>query len=404
MVRLAVNDPLGAFIRHDKVALEPRQTGPLSGLTFATKDIFDIRDHVTGCGNPTWFDTHERASRTAPIVETLLEAGARMVGKTITDELAYSLNGQNHHYGTPVNVYDPSRIPGGSSSGSASATAGGLVDFALGSDTGGSVRIPASFNGLYGLRPTHGRIALDGVMPLAPSYDTIGWFADKAEILRRVGEVVFEADVADAPTPARVLIADDLIELVDPKAIDALSAAMDAAEGVLGPAEHLRLSRAGLTTWKDAFRVTQAGEIQESHRAWIESATPNFGPEIAERFDWAMGLDARAIEAAKAERQDHAERVREVVGADAVIMTPTAPTPAPKKRIGAEELRRFRDRVLSMTCVAGMAGLPQLSMPFGQVDKLPVGLSLIAPAGWDEALLKLAPKLAQILGRAEDAA
>src|SRR3546814_654433 len=187
-----VDDGRGAFITHAEVRIDGAADGPLAGVTFAAKDIFDTAGHVTGCGNPDWLRTHSPAVETAPVVHTLLEAGATLVGKTLTDEIAYSLNGENVHYGTPINVNAPGRIPGGSSNGSAAAVAGGLVDFALGSDTGGSVRVPASYCGIYGLRPTHDRISLDGVMPLAPSFDTVGWFAREADLIARVGQVLLD--------------------------------------------------------------------------------------------------------------------------------------------------------------------------------------------------------------------
>src|SRR6187401_2279204 len=176
-------DTLGAFCRHTHVALAGAAQGPLAGLTFGLKDIYDIAGHKTGFGSPDWLGTHEVASRTASVATRLLGAGATMVGKTHTEEMAFSLTGKNAHYGTPLNPAAPGRIPGGSSSGSASAVAGHLVDFAIGSDTGGSVRAPASFCGIYGIRPTHGRIALDGVCPLAPMFDTCGWFARDPEML-----------------------------------------------------------------------------------------------------------------------------------------------------------------------------------------------------------------------------
>src|SRR6476661_8794835 len=187
-------DELGAFTRHTHVAREGSDKGPLAGLTFGVKDIYDIAGHKTGFGSPAWLDTHDAAVKTAPIVQQLLDAGANMLGKTHTDELTFSLQGENHHYGTPVNVNAPGRVCGGSSSGSASAVAGGLVDFALGSDTGGSVRAPASLTGTYGLRPTHGRVSLEGARPLASSFDVAGWFAREPDVMERVGGVLFSED------------------------------------------------------------------------------------------------------------------------------------------------------------------------------------------------------------------
>src|SRR5947199_6802555 len=157
--------------------LPPTGSGMLDGLCFAVKDLIDVAGWKTGCGNPTWRDSHPPAMAHAVCVEQLLRAGARCVGKTICDELAFSLLGENHFYGTPLNARAPDRVPGGSSSGSASAVAAGLCDTALGTDTGGSVRVPASFCGLYGIRPTHGRIDMSGVMPQAPRTGTTRWFA-----------------------------------------------------------------------------------------------------------------------------------------------------------------------------------------------------------------------------------
>ncbi|HEX6004321.1 MAG TPA: amidase family protein, partial [Burkholderiales bacterium] len=217
-------DQVGAFCRHTHVALKGSGSGPLAGLTFGVKDIYDIAGHRTGFGSPDWFATHAAAARTAPTVQRILNAGADMVGKTHTDELTYSLNGENPHYGTPVNVNAPGRIPGGSSSGSAAAVAAGLCDFALGSDTGGSVRAPASYCGIYGIRPTHGRVSLEGACPLAPSFDTAGWFARDATLLERVGQVLLGE--ARAQAPGRLLLARDAFELAGDAITQALQAAV----------------------------------------------------------------------------------------------------------------------------------------------------------------------------------
>ena len=199
MNEIVANDRLGAFCRHTHVEMKGASHGPLLGLTFAVKDIYDVAAHRTGFGSPDWLRTHGPAEQTAPVVQRLLDAGADVVGKTHTDELTWSLTGENAHYGAPVNVSAPGRITGGSSSGSASAVAAGVVDFAVGSDTGGSVRLPASFCGILGMRPTYGRIPLDGVCPLAPSFDTCGWFARDAGVFERVDALL--CDDAPAPPP-----------------------------------------------------------------------------------------------------------------------------------------------------------------------------------------------------------
>ncbi len=181
----------------EQFALAPTGNGTLDGLTFAVKDIIDVAGRRTGCGNPRWLETHPPAAVHAVCVEQLLAAGARCVGKTVTDELAFSLLGENPHDGTPLNPSAPERVPGGSSSGSASAVACGLVDFALGSDTGGSVRVPASNCGIFGLRPSHGRISVAGVMPFAPTFDTIGLFARRPALLARSASMLLGCDCPD---------------------------------------------------------------------------------------------------------------------------------------------------------------------------------------------------------------
>src|SRR5436190_3763314 len=217
-----MHDPLNAFCAHAAARLQGAPAGPLAGLTFAAKDLFDIAGHVTGAGNPDWLARHAPAERTAPLVQALVDAGAEMVGKTHTDELSRGIFGENSHYGTPTNPNALGRVPGGSSSGSAAAVAGGLVDFALGTDTGGSVRIPASFCGLFGIRPTHGRLPLAGMVGQAPSFDTIGWFAREPHLLGRIGEILLGADLKSANRPRHVIVATDAFAIADPATASAL--------------------------------------------------------------------------------------------------------------------------------------------------------------------------------------
>lgn len=207
-------DPLGAFCRENHAARKGHAQGPLSGLTFAAKDAFHIEGARTGFGQPEWLRTHPPATVTARAVELLLEAGADMIAKAHCDELCYSLTGENAHYGTPENVNAPGRVPGGSSNGSAAAVAGGLVDFALGSDCGGSVRIPASYCGIFGMRPTWGRVPLEGALPFGPSFDVAGWLARSPDVFERVGRVLLQ-DQSPPKRPQRVLIAKDAFGLVE---------------------------------------------------------------------------------------------------------------------------------------------------------------------------------------------
>ena len=278
--------------------------GPLHGLTFAAKDVFDIAGSRTGFGNPTWLESHPPALATAPAVQRLLDAGADMVGKTVTDELTYSLSGQNAHYGTPVNSSAPGRICGGSSSGSASAVAGGMVDFAMGTDCGGSVRLPASYCGILGIRPTHGRISLEGVSPFTWSFDVAGWFARDAGVFAAVGKVLLDGE-GELPAPRRLLFAEDAFGVVDPEVAEALAPAVQLAAGAVGQRADVTVSPDGLTGWFETFRVIQAWEIWYNHAAWISEHKPDFGPGIRERVEWASRVTEAEVEAARDRRDDN---------------------------------------------------------------------------------------------------
>ena len=273
------NDKLGAFCRENHAELTHTGNGPLDGLTFGAKDVFHIAGNRTGFGNPDWLRTHSEETTTASAVQTLLNAGADMVGRTLTDELTYSLSGENIHYGTPINSAAPDRIPGGSSNGSAAAVAGDLVDFALGTDCGGSVRLPASYCGILGMRPTHGRIATDGVIPFAPSFDVVGWFARDPSLLERVGMELF-AEPKGMATKKRLLFASDAFELVDASVNAAIRPAVDAIAELFDSTAELQVSSAGLNTWFEVSRVVQGSEIWGNRKTWIEEVNPTFGPGI----------------------------------------------------------------------------------------------------------------------------
>ncbi len=388
------NDPLGAFMPGPRLTLPPSGMGPLNGLSFGAKDIFDVAGHVTGCGNPDWARTHMPAPAHAPAVEKVLAAGANLVGKTITDELAYSLNGQNHHYGTPTNSNAPGRIPGGSSCGSASAVAGGACDFALGSDTGGSVRIPGSYCGVYGLRPTHGRVDIAGVMPLAPSFDTVGWFARELDVLTAVGEVLLGEDKQRFEFK-RVLAIADVTALASEAAQAAVAPLIEAAGQRVAERGEIDLvgpEGFGSVMWH--FRLLQGQEIWRVHSAWIEGVNPSFGPEITERFEWVRSIKDDDDADAQATRQHMTELLEELCRDDTLLCLPTAPDAAPKIGIAGDAQLQHRTRVLSMTCPSGFSGLPQVTLPLAQVGGCPLGLSFIGPRGSDRALLDFAAAFA----------
>ena len=223
-----MTDDIGAFVPGPRVRIEGRAGGPLAGLTFAAKDLFDVAGVPTGGGNHDWPTGRPLPSRHAWAVQTLLDAGATLIGKTITDEVSLGILGENAFDGTPVNVRAPGRVPGGSSSGSAAAVAAGLCDTALGTDTGGSVRVPASFCGLYGIRPTHGRIDVTGMLPQAPTSDTTGWFARDAATFARVSAVMLGEAIPTA-LPTRLIVAVDAFGFADADVAAALAADGEAA-------------------------------------------------------------------------------------------------------------------------------------------------------------------------------
>ena len=386
-------DPLGAFCRENHAAVEGSGSGPLSGLTFAAKDVFDIEGSRTGFGNPTWLDTHPPANSTAEAVRQLLDAGADMVGKTLTDELTYSLNGQNAHYGTPVNTAAPGRIPGGSSNGSAAAVAGGLVDFALGTDCGGSVRLPASYCGILGIRPSHGRVSLEGVAPFTWSFDVAGWFARDADVFVAVGDVLLE-DEGDMPPPSRLLYANDAFGLVEQGVADALAPTVELAASTIGAREDVTVSPEGLYGWFETFRVIQAWEIWSNHREWITEARPEFGPGIRDRVDWASRVTDERAATGRARRADIVDRIRGLFSEGDVLCLPTSPRVAPLIDTPQGELEdRIRAQAMSLLCIAGLAGLPQVSLPLATLDGLPLGFSLVGPWGYDRQLLALARRM-----------
>ncbi len=385
-------DDLGAFCEH-----APRGSlaigggaGPLSGLTVAVKDLFDIAGTVTGAGNPDWFAAAAPARVTAPAVERLVASGARVVGKTITDELAFSLNGENAHYGTPANPAAPGRIPGGSSAGSAAATAGGLVDIGLGTDTGGSVRLPASYCGLWGMRPTHGAVPIAGCVPLAPSFDTVGWFARDAATLAKAGAALLDATMPPAHGFARCAIAIDAFDRLAPARRTAmLPLARDLAARI-GPTEEIRLADEGLEAWRVAFRLAQTYEIWQTHGAWVSRVRPHFGPGIADRFAMAERLTEAEVAPALALREQVRKRLDDLLAEDRVLILPGAAAPPPPLGSSGPALEDLRNRAMEVLCPAGLAGLPQIARPALVTEEGPIGLGLVAARGADARLQALA--------------
>ncbi|WP_194711466.1 amidase [Noviherbaspirillum soli] len=391
-----IQDHVGAWAPHGRFLIDGAACGPLKGLRFAVKDLFDVAGHPTGAGNPAWLASHARPVRSSPLVEQLLAAGATLAGKTLTDELAYSINGDNAHYGTPVNSAAPDRVPGGSSSGSAAAVAARLCDFALGTDTGGSTRVPASYCGVWGLRTTHGLLSRDGLVPLAPGFDTPTWLAHDAATFLEVARVLLPATSIRF---GRALLLEDALAQAD----DAFHApALQVFKALSQGRAALRtLAASGgadqLESWRQAYITASAWEAWQTHGDWIASHEPRFSPAVAARF--AAASDISADTGAQAAERQAAIRasVRALLGEDGVAVLPSAASIAPRLDASGAEVDAVRARTFRITCVAGLAGLPQVSLPFISAAGMPVGISLLGPAGSDLALVELATSIWQQL-------
>ncbi|MGN6448219.1 MAG: amidase [Brucella intermedia] len=387
---MASFDPFNAIIAKAEKRPVHALEGPLEGERLAVKDIYDVAGMVTGCGNPQIEAESPRAERSAPVVEKLLAAGAEFVGKAQTDELAFSLMGQNSHFPYPINPAAPDRVTGGSSSGSAAAVAGKLADIALGSDTGGSIRAPASFCGLVGLRSTHGRIPLQGILPLAPSLDTIGWFARDIELYDRVGAILL-GDDARKFSLTKLLYMPVLEQLLlgeaETDAYRAMFAEVRPHFTSLKAASQPTLSIDELYL---VFRHIQGAEAWATHGGWISSGDRKLGPGVADRFAFGAEIAADLVASQRVRRAQFTQELEKIIGNDAVLALPTVPGAAPLAKEPFETLQAYREQALRLLCLSVLSGLPQITLPLGQVQGAPFGISFIGPRGSDRALIALA--------------
>ena len=386
---------MSAFISGPRVRVAATASGPLDGLRFAVKDLIDVAGVTTGGGNPDWRAGHVPALRHAPCVGAPLAAGATLDGKTITDELAYSLEGANHHDGTPLNPRWPHALPGGSSSGSASAVASGEVDFALGTDTGGSVRVPAAFCGLWGMRPSHDAVSLEGVLPFAPCFDTVGWFARSIDVLAAVGDVLLPEAASAASSsgqPLRLVrVAEAFAARARNESDDALR--LEALAESLGADTSLDLFAGDEARWLACYQAVQDLEIDASLGDWIRSAQPRFGPSIATRFARLQTLDRNQAEKWRATQRELRSVLDATFEPDRVLLMPTTPVALLAKDASDAAIGRFYEAALTMNSIAAIGGLPQITLPFTDEIDRPLALSLVGARGSDRALFALARDL-----------
>ncbi|ONI04550.1 hypothetical protein PRUPE_6G327700 [Prunus persica] len=375
---MAIGSNYGAFM--EKFVLQPHSSShdlPLSGLTFAIKDIFDVAGYVTGFGNPDWARTHPASESTAPAVSAILRGGATCNGKTVMDEMAYSINGENKHYGTPINPCAPDRVPGGSSSGSAVVVGGDLADFSL------------------------------------------GWFARNPAILNRVGRVLLQLSNMSPVGPTQLIIADDCFQLSSIPSNRVKQVLVDSVEKLFGGhvIKHANLGdvvkdkvpslncfldkgNAGqeynipsLAALSSAMRLLQRYEFKNNHGEWVSTVRPDLGPGIAERVWEAVRTTDENVDVCHSVKTELRVALTDLLGDFGVLAIPTVPGAPPKLQTDPTTLETFRARAFSLLSIAGVSGFCQVSIPLGLHDDLPVSVSLLAKHGSDGLLLNLVETL-----------
>lgn len=384
--------------------------GPLHGLGVAVKDLYAVAGHRIGAGVPDWLREQQPAERNSPAVQSLLEAGTHVVGIAETDEFAYSIGGINSHYGAAPNPRAPHATVGGSSSGPASAVALGQADIGLGTDTAGSIRVPASYTGLVGFRSTHGLVSMADTVPLAPQFDAAGWLTR---------DVATAIAVCDALTPAaammplkaeRTLVIPALRGLALPGVNTSIDACIERliAANALPPLEECDIPVERLDSWFTAFRVVQGWQAWQERGSWVTEHPHSLGAAIAERYAIASRITQAEAEAAKASVAESSRYFADLLQG-AIIALPATSTPAPPLSATAEQTEVVRGATLRLTFIASAAGLPAVALPFGSVSDswqsqpLPIGLSLGSAPGVDRGLLELAAGAEEALQAANSA-
>ncbi|KAK7328149.1 hypothetical protein VNO77_22245 [Canavalia gladiata] len=417
--RKPLKEDLGAFVeRFEALSFtafpqsQPNQNQMLSALTFAVKDIFDVKGYVTGFGNPDWKRTHEEAAETAIVINTLLSNGATFVGKTVMDEFSFGISGENKFYGTPTNPHMPSCIPGGSSSGSAVAVAAGLVDFAIGTDTTGCVRIPAAFCGILGFRPSHGIISTMGVLPNAQSLDTVGWFARDPSVLHRVGLVLLQLNLVEHKRTRRIIFADDLFQLskvpsqktvyIICKAIEKMSGYqspnhMNLCQYIASNVSSLKGFRKQLTHPKNGLSVLKAltsvmlslqgYEFKTNHEEWVNSVKPRLGRGVSGCVNAAMNTTHGDIKTLYKVRHEMLGAFQSLLKDDGILVIPTVADDPLKLNLEKGFSSEFHDRAFALSSIASISGCCQVAIPLGYHSDYCLSVSFISAHGADKFLL-----------------
>lgn len=410
-------EDFGAFVQRFQILPFPQPPPPaakqtLAGLTFAINDIFELEDYVTGFGNPDWARTHEAAEKTAVTVTALLKNGAVCVGQTVMGELGFGVSGENIHHGTPINPEMPAHVPGGSSSGSAVAVAAGLVDFALGTDTIGCIRIPAAFCGLLSYRPSHGAVSTIGILPNSQSLDTVGWLARDPSILLRVGHTLLKLNTVEPRRARRLIFADDLFQLskfpkqkaevVINKAIENLSGYqpqqhinfgqhislnVPSLKGFLDQSTNMQNGISNLKALSSAMVSLQRHEFKTNHEDWVKSVEPKLALDVSDNLLTAINTTHENIKALYDIRKELRACMQILLKDDGILVIPTVADPPSKLNSKKRDTVESHNRALILSSIASMSGCCQVTIPLGKNDGCPISVSFITFHGGDKFLL-----------------
>lgn len=385
-------DPLQSFVRDNHVAISGKSSGILSHYVFSAKDVFRIKGSTWGNGHPDWLRYSRPDEYTATGVQVLLDNGADLVGKTICDELCYSISGENWNYGSPLNPHDIRRYTGGSSSGTCASVAGGLVDFSIGSDCLGSVRVPASYNGLLGIRPTYNRIDTTGEAPYCESMDVLGFVAKESNIFQDVAKVLLREDNQTYQFQ-KIIIASDCFNVIDRDILAHLDDAIEYIKVNFNEIIQKDISPEGLDSWVDTFQIVQGYEVWESYGGFVNKYQPKLSPGPKQRLKKASQISRKEYDEALIEKKKIEEYVEKLVSDDTIIILPTASSIAPLKSTSQEEINHYRAQSSKLLSISPLSGTPQITIPLSKQEGVPLGISIIGPKGSDRAMVDLSTTL-----------